>query len=235
MKDRYFSIPEKLASANKETMILTLDSSRFRKYGRILKGLDVAELVEKADSLTRIPEEGNIYEPGLQGLQDCAVSKQCGTYFGNMPIQLGYCNGTNQTINGMEYHKSPELFVAVTDCIQFLCSFEHLSEFNTVRTQDAEVFFFPKGSVSLIYANVMHLAPCTVRGKGFKSVIVLPLHTNEPLDEAGKELLKASTDPEAKLLFKKNKWMIAHPERQQLVSQGAHIGLTGENRRIIPE
>jgi hypothetical protein len=235
MKDKYFSVPEKLASANKETMILTLDSSRFRKYGRILKGLDVSQLIETADALTKIPETGNVYEASLQELQNCAVSKQFGTYFGDMPIEVGYCNGRNQTINGMEYHKSPELFVAVTDCVQFLCSFENLREFNSVDSQDAEVFFFPKGSVSLIYANVMHLAPCTVRGIGFKSIIVLPLATNEPLEEEAKELARANPDPEARLLFKKNKWMIAHSQREQLVSQGVHVGLEGENRRIIPE
>jgi hypothetical protein len=234
MKDKFYSINEKFTGANKDTMILTLDSSRFRKYGRILRGLDVSQLVETADDLTAIPEEGIRYEPSLKELEDCPISRQFGTYFGNMPIEVGYCNGTNQTINGMEYHKSPELFVAVTDCVQFLCSFDNLQDFDTVDSRDAEVFFFPKGSVSLIYANVMHLAPCSVQGKGFKSIIVLPLGTNEPLSPEAIQDRNASKDPEAQLLFKKNKWMIAHPLRKQLVDQGVHIGLEGENRRILP-
>ncbi|MFA6784558.1 MAG: DUF4867 family protein [Sphaerochaeta sp.] len=46
---------------------------------------------------------------------------------------------------------------------------------------------------------------------------------------------EASSDPEARLLLKKNKWILAHPERLQLVSQQVHVGLVGENRRVIPQ
>ncbi|MDD4573138.1 MAG: DUF4867 family protein, partial [Sphaerochaeta sp.] len=41
-------------------------------------------------------------------------------------------------------------------------------------------------------------------------------------------------EKEDRLLFKKNKWMLAHPEREQLVSQNVHVGLVGENRMVNP-
>lgn len=235
MKDKQFLVPEKLIAQNPHTMILSLASSRFKKYGRVLHSLDVTELLRKAEALTPIPEDGNLYVPSLEALESCSEVNQFGPYFGNLPIQVGFCNGKNQTMNGMEYHKSPELFIAVTDCVQFLCSYDHLENFNTVQTKESELFFFPKGSVTLIDSNVLHLAPCMTESRGFKSIIVLPKDTNEPLESEEVKAREASSDPEARLLLKKNKWILAHPERLQLVSQQVHVGLVGENRRVIPQ
>ena len=235
MKNRHFLVPEKLIAHNPHTMLLSLDSSRFKKYGRILYDLNVSELLQKAEELTPIPEEGTLYVPSMEALESCPMAKQFETCFGNLPIQVGFCNGKNQMMNGMEYHKSPELFVAVTDCVQFLCSFDHLEDFNTVQTKEAELFFFPKGSVALINSYVLHLAPCMTENRGFKSIIVLPKGTNEPLDQKDLATKAASSDPEVQLLFKKNKWILAHPERLQLISQQVHAGLVGENRRVIPQ
>ncbi|MDY0303211.1 MAG: DUF4867 family protein, partial [Sphaerochaeta sp.] len=69
---------------------------------------------------------------------------------------------------------------------------------------------------------------------GFRSLIILPLGTNEELGEADIAKKRASSDREAPLLLKRNKWVIAHPERIQLTRQGALAGMTGENRRVTP-
>ena len=34
------------------------------------------------------------------------------------------------------------------------------------------------------------------------------------------------------LLLQKNKWVLAHPEREPLMKQGAHPGLIGENKEL---
>jgi hypothetical protein len=34
------------------------------------------------------------------------------------------------------------------------------------------------------------------------------------------------------LLLQKNKWVIAHPEREPLMKQGAFAGLIGENKEL---
>jgi hypothetical protein len=45
---------------------------------------------------------------------------------------------------------------------------------------------------------------------------------------------KQSKDGETRILFKQNKWMLAHPQRQQLIKDGVCIGLAGPNRGVQP-
>lgn len=234
MASKQFQVPQALIAQNPLTMILRIDSSPFTKYGRVLKDLPLDKLITKADELTDIPQVGNIYVADLQALHQEEQAAALGQYFGFQAIQIGYCNGKNTTINGVEYHKSPELFIAVTDCLQFLTRFDRLKEFNSVDTHDAELFYFPKGSAVLIDPHVLHLAPCAVYKEGFKSLIVLPKQTNEPLSQAMEAVRKQSKDGETRILFKQNKWMLAHPQRQQLIKDGVCIGLAGPNRGVQP-
>ena len=234
MQNLNYRVPGELIAKNSTSMILSVQSSRFTQYGQVLEDLDVQALLDKAAEITPIPEEGNIYVPSQKELEVFPVVEALAPYYGHQPIQVGFCNGRNQSMNGLEYHKSPEIIMAVTDCVLFLCPFDHLQDFDQVRTIDAELFYLPKGSVVLIKANVLHLAPCMVDRTGFKTIIVLPKNTNEPLDKEEIELREISQDKEDRLLFKKNKWMLAHPERLQLVSQNVHVGLVGENRMVNP-
>ncbi|MBP3926989.1 MAG: DUF4867 family protein, partial [Clostridium sp.] len=55
----------------------------------------------------------------------------------------------------------------------------------------------------------------------------LPRGTNTPLEHKGE-----AVEPENELLLQKNKWVIAHPEREPLIRQGAHPGLLGENKEL---
>lgn len=234
MRDIDYRVPKDLIAKNSTSMILSVQSSRFKQYGQILEGLDVQDLLDKAAAITPIPEEGTIYVPSLKDLEGFAVVEALAPYYDNNPIQVGFCNGRNQSMNGLEYHKSPEVIMAVTDCVLFLCPFDHLQNFESVRSIDAELFYLPKGCVVLIKANVLHLAPCMVEQQGFQAIIILPKDTNEPLDKEEIEIRDKSQNKEDRLLFKKNKWMLAHPERIQLVSQNVHVGLVGENRVVNP-
>lgn len=231
MQARQYYIPSALVRENPLLMIHRIDSSRFRGYGTLLRSLDVEALIEAADRLTTIPVEGNTYVPSLPALQELDAAKNLEQYFEGEPIQVGYCNGRNTSINGSEYHKSPELFIAVTDCLQFLTPFDQLKDYASVHTNAAELFYFPKGSVALIHAKVLHLAPVCVHKEGFKSIIVLPKGTNEPLQG---EQRSEQENLEDRLLFKQNKWILAHPNRTQLVSQGVVVGLMGENISVKP-
>ena len=133
--------------------------------------------------------------------------------------------GRNTTYNGFEYHKSPEINVAVTDFMLVLgASYE--IENNTYKTEQAKVFFVPKGTAVEMYGTTLHLSPCRVCDSGFKDVVILPKGTNTPLEN------KIITDEESKLLLQKNKWVIAHPEREPLIKQGAVAGLIGENKEL---
>lgn len=234
MQEINYRVPLDLIAKNSTAMILSVKSSRFAQYGQILEGLDVQALLDKAAEVTPIPDEGTLYVPSLKELEELPVVQALAPYFENQPIQVGFCNGRNQSMNGLEYHKSPEIIMAVTDCVLFLCPFDHLQEFEQVRTVDAELFYLPKGAAVLIKEHVLHLAPCMVAPEGFQAIIVLPKGTNELLDPHEIEQRDLSEDKEARLLFKKNKWILAHPDREQLVSQNVHVGLVGENRVVNP-
>ena len=73
----------------------------------------------------------------------------------------------------------------------------------------------------------LHLSPCRVCDEGFKGIVILPRGTNTPLDSR-----IPNDDPESRLLLQRNKWVIAHPEREPLIRQGAHAGLLGENKEL---
>ena len=57
--------------------------------------------------------------------------------------------------------------------------------------------------------------------------MILPRGTNTPLEKKPE-----TADPESRLLLQTNKWVIAHPEREPLIRQGAFPGLLGENKQL---
>ena len=58
--------------------------------------------------------------------------------------------------------------------------------------------------------------------------LYLPRGTTTPLEHKGE-----AAEAEAGLLLQKNKWVIAHPDREPLIKQGAHPGLLGENKELF--
>ena len=75
----------------------------FERYGKVLTGYDVKDLLSKLDSTTEKPKDKVIYTPGDAGLESLPVAKQFSTNaYGGMPIQIGYCNGFNTKLNCLE-------------------------------------------------------------------------------------------------------------------------------------
>ena len=201
--------------------ILSADDPEFQKYGRIIKGYDCSELIKKMTD-TPLPNEP-IYVPSDPKLEKLSIFKELqNREFGGLPIQLGYRNGNNTLLNAVEYHRTSEINVAVTDLILLLGSEQDIDpEQFTYDTSRIEAFFIPAGTMIEVYATTLHYAPCNAAKDGFRCVVVLPRDTNLPLETK-------QTDLEDRLLFAKNKWLIAHPETD-LVQQGAYAGLIGEN------
>ncbi|MEH7071381.1 DUF4867 family protein, partial [Priestia megaterium] len=146
--------------------------------------------------------------------------------YGEMSIQIGYCNGPNSTLNGLEYHKSSEINIAITDMVLLLGKVQEV-ENNVFHSNDVIAFFVPKGTAVELYSTTLHFAPCKVNNEGFKTIVILPKGTNDPLSTNIQKRTK-----EDELLFMKNKWLIAHPEREQLINKGAHPGIKGENIKV---
>lgn len=193
----------------------------FTKYGRVLE-LDCREISTVMETSTPLPDDV-VYtpsEPRLENLSAFKVLEE--EIYGGMPIQFGYCNGDNHLLNAVEYHRSSEVDIAITDLILILGwqPDVDLKDYS-YDTGKMELFFVPAGTTVELYATTLHYAPCSAGGK-FRCGIVLPKGTNEELK------VTLEKKGENKLLFAVNKWLIAHKE-SGLETVGAFIGLTGKN------
>ncbi len=202
-------------------IINKVSDSKFKKYGRILENYDCSEIIEKMKN-TPLPNDV-IYEPSIKELEELKIYKDLKyREFGELPIQIGYCNGNNYMLNAVEYHRSSEINIAVTDLILLIGSQKDISDDFSYDTSEIEAFLVPAGTIIEVYATTLHYAPCNSDENGFKCVVVLPKDTNLPLES---EIKKCGEDA---LLFAKNKWLIGHKDTD-LGEQGAFIGLVGEN------
>ena len=194
----------------------------FRKYGRVIDGYDFSKLI-KAMEHTPLPEDV-IYEPSIEELEatDVAIDLKMRIY-GELPIQIGYCNGHNELLNAVEYHRDSEINVAATDAILILGKQQDITADFTYDTSLMKAFLVPKGTAVEVYATTLHYAPCGVDGDGFKVSVILPRGTNFPLKADHK-------GGEDSLITAVNKWLIGHAEGGFTGSE--HIGLIGKNLNI---
>lgn len=220
---------EAIRSLNKHISIFHVEDSRFAPYGKIIIGYNFQELQTYMKEM-EIPQDHNIYIPSVSDMENTSVKERIQTaFYGEMPIQIGYCNGPNSTLNGLEYHKGSEINIAVTDMVLLLGRVQDIHD-NSYLSPNVEAFFIPKGTAIELYSTTLHFAPCKVNEEGFKTIVILPAGTNEPLNQE----IKKRTE-EDKLLFMKNKWLIAHPESKKLASKGAYAGINGDNISIFHE
>lgn len=208
--------------------ILPITDPAFRKYGRQITNVDLTELVEVLRGQP-VPE-GVVYEPSVEALEATPAMEALTTAtFGELPIQIGYCNGHNELLNAVEYHRGSELNIAATDAILILGMQQDIEDDFTYDTAKMEAFLVPAGTGVEIYATTLHYAPCGVNGAGFQVAIVLPKGTNYPLEKAHADLSVATSNEDA-LLTAKNKWLIGHAEGG--LDAGSYIGLKGKNLNV---
>lgn len=206
--------------------IKSVNDPAFRKYGRVVNNVDVTELAEAMKS-TPMPD-GVVYEPGNEALEALPVAKKISeVLYGEMPIQIGYCNGHNTKLNALEYHRSSEINVAATDAVLMLGLLQDVEKDFTYDTSKIEAFLVPAGMAVEVYATTLHYAPCGVDGKGFQVAIVLPRGTNYPLKTEHTRTAEGITDNEDCLITATNKWLIGHAEGS--LDPGSFLGLRGKN------
>lgn len=195
----------------------------FRKYGRVLAEYDFSEIVKKMEE-TPLPE-GTTYKPSEPILEALPIMDQLQTqFFGELPIEIGYCNGHNHYLNGVEYHRSSEINIAATDIILILGWQPDITDDFSYDASKAEAFLVPKGTGVEMYATTLHLAPCSVGDNGFRCVVVLPKGTNVPLEK------EHSGEGEDKLLRANNKWLIGSEEVDY--PAGVHKGMFGKRPMV---
>lgn len=209
--------------------VLSVEDDAFVSYGRVLSGYDLTAYLDYMKERTTIPKERNCYVASvkeMEALPETAVLRD--SVYGGMPIQVGYCNGVNSSYNGFEYHKGSEINIAVTD---FMLALGHSYDIRNLKydVSQVQVFFVPKGCAVELYQTTLHLSPLKVCREGYRAVVVLPAGTNTPLEHEKKDV-SDQEDEERKLLLMKNKWVVAHPNWEPLIRQGAYPGVTGENK-----
>ncbi len=188
--------------------ILKVTDEAFKRYGRVVDNVDFTDLVEE---LKKTPVPADVaYEPSVEALEALPVMEELSRVaYGEMPIQIGYCNGHNTKLNALEYHRDSEINVAATDAVLML------------------------GLLAVeVYATSLHYAPCHVDdASGFQVAIVLPKGTNYPLKEAHKKVDEAKSGAglsnEDAMLTAVNKWLIGHAEGG--LDEGSFLGLKGRN------
>ena len=203
--------------------IYSVFDPEFKPYGQVVTGMDdtVAELLNvlkdapQGPGVDYVPE----YAP-LQELPACVeISEHC---YGGMPVQLGWCNGFNTKLNCLEYHRDSEFNLGTEDFILLLGLQGDIVD-GVLDTATIKAFKAPAGTLIEVFATALHYAPCHCDpDKGFRVMVALPMGTNTDKPNISVK------SPEDKLLWARNKWLLAHPESGE-AKQGAHIGLAGEN------
>jgi Domain of unknown function (DUF4867) len=220
---------DRLRSLNPHLTMHRVSDPEFAEFGRIVTGYDFSAWLDYMDRRTAVPAEGNVYvasDPGLEALPPFEAIRE--TVYGGLDIQAGYCNGLASRLNGLEYHKSPEFFVTQTELVLLLAPYRAMRDF-TLDVSQVRAFHFPAGIAAELHGTTLHFAPCRLADAGFKSVIVLLRGTNT--DPPPPEL-RCAGDPEARLLFRKHKWLLAHPDNAALLARGARAAMAGPNLEV---
>lgn len=205
--------------------IQKVTDASFGKYGKVLEGYSYSRILKEMEH-TPLPKDV-IYVPSVEEMEALPEAEEFkNRAFGGLPIQIGYCNGDNEKLNALEYHRSSEVNIAVTDMILLIGSQQDIQKDYTYDTSLVEAFLVPAGTAVEVYATTLHYAPCTAVEGGFRCVVILPAGTNTELT------FPAGETGEERLITAKNKWLIAHEEAG---IDGAFCGLKGENITLSNE
>ena len=212
---------EILRLKNPHLTIFDIRDEEFREYGTVLEGYDTDGIMSEAKKLA-MPSEGSQYLASVQAFEALEIAKKIkDDVFGTLDTQIGYCHGHSSYLNALEWHFGSEVNIAVTPLVLMLAKRSDIRG-GRIDSSSVKVFFVPKGSVIEVYATTLHFCPCEVHADGFGCVVGLPAATNTPLEYA-------TSDP---LLFRRNKWILAHEDNTALIERGVVPGLCGENYKI---
>ncbi len=193
----------------------------FKKYGKVVEGIDCKELLDVL-ATKPMPADEVIYVAGDADLEATQTAKEFQkSYYGGLPIQVGYCNGNNHKLNAVEYHRCSEVNVALYDMILLIGDQRDITDDFTYDTSLIEAYKVPAGVAVEMYGTTLHFAPCNAEPQGFRGIVILPKGTNADVAEWPDQI------PEDKLLMAENKWLIAHKDGGQ--PERAFVGLIGEN------
>lgn len=212
---------EILKKLNPDVDFYDVSDKEFASFGRIVKNLDATEIIETAKKIPN-SESGSTYQPSVDDFEKLDITETIkNEYYGSLPTQIGYCWGHNTMMNATEWHTSSEINIAITPLVLILGHVWDIKD-GKIDSSEFKAFYLPAGTVVEVYATSLHFCPCEVSKDGFGCVVGLPAGTNTDLE----------IEPENKMLFRKNKWIIAHVENETLINRGVAAGITGTNYEI---
>ncbi|HNW87930.1 MAG TPA: DUF4867 family protein [Candidatus Limiplasma sp.] len=200
----------------------SVNDSAFSRFGRVVD-FDASALIAACQKAAQMPNAGSQYVPDMPALETPELfhAVQHGLR-GDGACQVGCCWGFNSALNCLEYHRAGEHNIAVTDMVVMLASQLDMVGLDLPEGK-VEAFFVPAGTTIEFYATTLHYCPCHTEDSGFCSIVVLPRGTNHALTEPRPD------GYDGRLLWAKDKWLIANPENRADVDAGAYPGLHGEN------
>ena len=96
---------------------IPVTDARFAPFGRVISG-NFDQLLDVLREKTPCPDSGVVYVPSEEALEQLPVAEWLSTHvYGGMPVQVGYCNGTNGVLNCLEYHRGSEVNIAADDAV----------------------------------------------------------------------------------------------------------------------
>ena len=197
--------------------IFSVNDTEFNKFGKVIDN-PFNEFFANAQKNIPVPHDGVSYVASLEVFESDEVVNYYQNYFGDMEVQVGYCWGANNTLNGLEWHKSTEINCALEDMVLLLGDLREMNN-DKFDSSNLRAFHVKKGESIEIFQTTLHFCPMMPDNNVFKSVVILPRGTNTPL-------LNRSCD---KKLIARNKWFICHSESKKHVEMGRVVGITGEN------
>ena len=206
--------------------IYSVNDPLFAAFGQVVTGIEDA-VAQILPELSKVPlPEGTGYVPTEPLLQDLPAADVIRDHcYGGMPTQLGWCCGDNRKLNCLEYHRDSEFNLGTVDFILLLAKQEDVKD-GVLDTSKVKAFLVPAGTLVEVFATSLHYAPCCAGdNKSFRVMVALPWGTN-----TDKPQIEAKT-PEDRLLWARNKWLIAHAESAE-AADGAFVGLTGPNLEV---
>lgn len=204
--------------------IYRVTDKEFLAYGKVLD-IDTKDIVEEAQKIN-MPTEGSKYVASNEKFEKLPIMEILkNEVFGEMPTQLGYCWGYNNTLNALEWHKCSEINIAITDLILLVGDIRDIEEGNRYNSDKVKAFKVLKGEAIEMFATTLHYCPIQTSKDGFGCVVGLLKETNTELE----------TVVEDALIFCKNKWIISHEDNAELLEKGVFGGIYGENYTICEE
>ena len=209
-----------LKEKNPEIRLYHVTDPAFAPYGRIIEA-DTADMVARMEEIP-MPETGSRYVPTEKTLEEAPLADFIRReLFGCVPTQIGYCWGSSNRLNALEWHICNEINLPATDLV-LLLALRCEMQGNHLDAEKVVGFYVPRGTLIEVYSTSLHFCPCQVEEGGFRCLVGLTKETNTPFTEK-------PADP---LLFARNKWLIAHEENEALIARGAVPGISGENYTV---